>query len=39
MPIGVGIIQELESDYRHANGIGAVVPSIAGLSDVLAGIQ
>ncbi len=39
MPVGVGRIQEIESDYRHANGIGAVVPSIAGFSDVLAGIQ
>lgn len=37
--VGVWRIQDIESDYKHTNGIGAVVPSIAGFSDVLAGIQ
>jgi hypothetical protein len=39
MPIGVGMIQELESDYKKSSGIGAAIPTIAGLSDVLASIQ
>ncbi len=39
MPVGTGRMQELESDYRQSNGIGAVVPPITWLSDVLTNIQ
>jgi hypothetical protein len=39
LPIGIGRIQDIKKDYQQANGIGTVIPSIAGFADVLASIE